>query len=289
MSFLKTLDSNDSIKLYKYRGEDLLTKNDISGFEKKDFINVCFVDLETTGLDYNSDVIIEIGIKTISFNKNNFKEFYVSRAYESYNDTDKPLDPEVVQLTGITKDMICDKKIDWSIVEEILDFSDVAVAHNAEFDRYFLSKNIDFNVSWSCSKADVDWKKRGFLNTKLELLSIWHGFFYESHRAMNDVNATIHLLAHPSYDRYPPIEELVEQSSKSHYQIINKFPYNPKLVNVIKKRRKYKYNPSDKTWRGLFRSKASIDLELEWLKKNIYNGYFTGDIVEISPENKYKL
>ncbi len=289
MSFLKNLDVNDSIKLYKYRGDDLLSENDIPNIDGKDFINVCFVDLETTGLDYNSDVIIEIGIKTISFNKNNFKEFYVSKAYESYNDTDKSLDPEVVQLTGITKDMIQDKEIDWSIVESILQFSDVVVAHNAEFDRYFLSKNVDFNISWSCSKADVDWKKRGFLNTKLELLSIWHGFFYESHRAMNDVNATIHLLAHPSYDKYPPIEELVEQSSKPHYQIVNKFRYNPNLVNMIKKRRKYKYNPSNKTWNGLFRSKKSLDLELEWLKKNIYNGYFKGDIIEIPPVDKYKL
>ena len=288
MSFLKDLDVNDSINLYKYKGDDLLSKNDISDIKHKEFYNVCFVDLETTGLDYNEDVIIEIGIKTTSFNKDNFKEYFVSRSYESYNDTNKPLDDEVVQLTGITKDMIADKKIDWSIVEEILEFSDVVVAHNAEFDRYFLSKNIDFNVPWACSKADIDWKKRGFLNTKLELLSIWHGFFYESHRAMNDVNATIHLLAHPSYDIYPPVEELIEKSFSPHYQIINKFPYDLRLVNLIKKRRKYKYNPKDKSWRGVFRSERILNEELEWLKKNIYNGYFTGDVEEISPEDKYK-
>ena len=114
MSFLKDLDVNDSINLYKYKGDDLLSENDILDIKYKDFYKVCFVDLETTGLDYNSDVIIEIGIKTISFNKDNFKEYFVSRAYESYNDTDKPLDDEVVQLTGITKDMIADKKNDHS-------------------------------------------------------------------------------------------------------------------------------------------------------------------------------
>ena len=164
---------------------------------------MCFVDLETTGLSYSDDEIIEIGVRTLAVNKNNYQDVKAVAEYESYNDTDIEIDEEITQLTGITKEMVQGKAINWNEVQSVLSVSDVIVAHNASFDRHFLEKNIDFKNVWACSKADIDWKERGFLNTKLELLSIWHGFYYDSHRAMNDVNATIHLLLHPSYKNYP--------------------------------------------------------------------------------------
>jgi len=289
MSFLKGLDKDKSIRLYKFSGEGLEVSDDLSLLSNNNFTKVAFLDLETTGLDFQRDEIIEIGIRTVAVNKQDYSEAIAVKAYASYNDTEIELDEEIIQLTGITKDMIDGKKIDWKQVEEILEISDIVVAHNASFDRHFLEKNIDFENIWACSKADVDWKERGFLNTKLELLSIWHGFYYDSHRAMNDVNATIHLLLHPSYEEYPPLEELVENAQKKHYLVVNKFPYNQDFIKMLKKRGGYRYNPSDKSWRILFKDKHSLDIEVEWLKKTIYNGYFQGEVQEISMLDKYKI
>ena len=185
--------------------------------------------------------------------------------------------------------MIEGHSIEWGKVEDILGISDIVVAHNASFDRAFLEKNIDFKNVWACSKNDVNWKERGFFNTKLELLSIWHGFYYDSHRAMNDVNATIHLLLHPSYKDFPPLEELVGNSQKTHQLIINKFPYNESFIKMLKKRGGYRYNSSDRSWRILIKDSDVLDQEIDWLKKNIYNGYFQGEIKEISLYNKYKV
>ena len=198
MAFLKKLKKEDSITLYKYSGKGLSADSNQVLTDEKDYVKVCFVDLETTGLDFAADEIIEIGIKTIAVNKADYSDFKAIKAYESYQDTEIEIIPEITQLTGITKDMIAGHSIDWKEVVEILSISDVVVAHNATFDRTFLEKNIEFENVWACSKDDINWKERGFLNTKLELLSIWHGFYYDSHRAMNDVNATIHLLLHPS-------------------------------------------------------------------------------------------
>ena len=289
MGFLKGLDKDNSINLYKFSGQGLELSEDVSLLTDKNFIKVSFVDLETTGLDFERDEIIEIGLRMLAINRQDYQNFTTIREYESYNDTELEVDEEITMLTGITKDMIEGKNIDWKVVQEILALSDVVVAHHASFDRHFLEKNIDFENVWGCSKADVDWKERGFLNTKLELLSIWHGFFYDAHRAMNDVNATIHLLLHPSYEKYTPLEELVENSQKKHYLIINKFPYNPSLIKLLKKRGRYRYNPSDKSWRIFFKDKSESDHEVEWLKKNIYNGYFQGEIKEISLFDKYKV
>ena len=289
MGFLKGLDKDNSISLYKFTGQGLELHDDMSLLENKDFVKVSFLDFETTGLDFERDEVIEIGLRTIAVNKNDYREFFAVKEYSSYNDTNLEVDAEITMLTGITKDMIAGKAIDWKEVSEILNVSDVVVAHNASFDRFFLEKNIDFEGVWACSKADIDWKERGFLNTKLELLSIWHGFYYESHRAMNDVDATIHLLLHPSYKTYTPLEELVENSQKTQHLIINKFPYNPAFIKMIKSRGGYRYNPSDKSWRILFKNKEQLDPEIDWLKDNIYNGYFKGEIKEISLFDKYKI
>ena len=289
MGFLKGLDKDNSISLYKFTGQGLELHDDMSLLENKDFVKVSFLDFETTGLDFERDEVIEIGLRTIAVNKNDYRDFFAVKEYSSYNDTNLEVDAEITMLTGITKDMIAGKAIDWKEVSEILSVSDVVVAHNASFDRFFLEKNIDFEGVWACSKADIDWKERGFLNTKLELLSIWHGFYYESHRAMNDVDATIHLLLHPSYKTYTPLEELVENSQKTQHLIINKFPYNPAFIKMIKSRGGYRYNPSDKSWRILFKNKEQLDPEIDWLKDNIYNGYFKGEIKEISLFDKYKI
>ena len=289
MAFLKKLKKEDSITLYKYSGKGLSADNNQALEDGKDYVRVCFVDLETTGLDFAADEIIEIGIKTIAINKADYRDFKAIKAYESYQDTEIEIIPEITQLTGISKDMIVGHSIDWEEVLEILSISDVVVAHNATFDRTFLEKNIEFENVWACSKDDVNWKERGFLNTKLELLSIWHGFYYDSHRAMNDVNATIHLLLHPSYENYPPLEELVKNSQRQQHLIINKFPYNEALIKAIKKRGGYRYNSSDRSWRILIKDDKFLDTEVDWLKKNIYNGYFQGEIKEISLYNKYKV
>ena len=292
MAFIKNLKKESSITLYKYAGEGLevLSNEDAQQLiDDPRYVKVCFIDLETTGLSYTDDEIIEIGMRTIAINRDDYQDIKAVLEYESYNDTNIELDSEIILLTGITKEMIKGKTINWNDVQKVLSTSDVLVAHNASFDRHFLEKNIDFKNVWACSKADIDWKSRGFLNTKLELLSIWHGFYYDSHRAMNDVNATIHLLLHPSYEKYPPLEELVENSKNPQHLIINKFPYNERFIKIIKKRGGYRYNPTDKSWRIIFKDKELLDVEVEWLKESIYNGYFQGEVQEISVYDKYKL
>ena len=58
---------------------------------------------------------------------------------------------------------------------------------------------------WLCSMKDINWMERGLNARGQEILCIWHGFYYDSHRAMFDVDALIHLLTHPSYKNEKPI------------------------------------------------------------------------------------
>ena len=144
-----------------------------------------------------------------------------------------------------------------------------------------------------CNKGhinDIDWYKRNFKSYKQELLCLWHGFYYESHRAMMDINALIHLLTHSSYIKNKPIVELIQNAKKPVCRVealFAKFEYK----NLLKKRN-YKWYNSGKNKEGNFWYKIinhnNIDDERDWLNRNIYNGQFQGRFIEITIIDKYK-
>ena len=91
--------------------------------------------------------------------------------YESFQDPGFSIPKEASLVNNITDDMVKDHQINWNRVIEILNLSQLCVAHNAAFDRAFLDKNLaeSKNKVWACSINDIDWIERGFTNSKLEL------------------------------------------------------------------------------------------------------------------------
>ena len=292
MSFLKELSENkQAITLYKYNGNDIKVPEDLIAKQvdkDSEHINVCFIDLETTGTHKKNDKIIEIALKVVQLNKKNGNELQAIAAYESFQDPGIPIPESASLVNGITDDMVKDHEINWDIVDEILSISQLCVAHKASFDRAFMDRYIEKSKTkiWACSINDIDWIQKGFTNVKLELLSYWHGFYYESHRAMNDVDAMIHLLTHPHYKIKKPIAELIANARKIQCRMLVKFNYNKNLVELIKSK-KYFFNGETKEW-----SKIIIDEDIEnekiWLEENIYKGTFSGLLEQVNLIDKYK-
>ena len=138
---------------------------------------------------------------------------------------------------------------------------------------------------WACSVYDINWESRGFSNSKQELLCIWHGFFYDSHRAMNDVNALINLLTHSYYHLNPPIKELLANSKQPVYKILatgSDFEKKDAL-----KSRRYRWDNKKRVWWKKVMPE-SIESEKEWLTNNVYGGYYRGNTIENQPMDKYK-
>jgi DNA polymerase-3 subunit epsilon len=197
--------------------------------------------------------------------------------------------PEEARLiNGITDAMVKDQNIDWDKVIKALSLSQLCVAHNASFDRAFLDRYLeDSKIKvWACSINDINWIERGFTNSKLELLSYWHGFYYDSHRAMNDVDAMIHLLTHPHYKTNKPIVELISNARKFKSRMIVQFKYNKDLVDLIKSKRYY-FNGETKEWSKII-TEDEQENEKEWLAENIYKGTFSGLFEQLNLIDKYK-
>ncbi len=99
-------------------------------------------DLETTGLSSWKDTIIEIGAVL-------FKGGKEEDRFQTFVDPQRPLDRKIVELTGITDDMLKGAPLIEEVLPKFLEFvgDRVLVAHNADFDTGFIRA--------ACAKQDL--------------------------------------------------------------------------------------------------------------------------------------
>jgi len=156
------------------------------------------LDVETTGLDSTQSQVIEIGIRPFKFNRETGEILAWLEPFSAFQDPGEPLSEAVKALTGLSDDLLKGKNIDWKQVDEILNQSQLIIAHNASFDRPFIDRKsaISPQKIWGCTFKQVDWEAKGFTSRKLDILSIYHGFFTDAHRALNDADALLHLISH---------------------------------------------------------------------------------------------
>tara|TARA_B100000902_G_scaffold94207_1_gene97169 strand:- start:1869 stop:2732 length:864 start_codon:yes stop_codon:yes gene_type:complete len=286
MTFLnKIITDNQKIELYKFSGESFVDlPND---YHNDHAVKVCFLDLETTGLNKDTCKIIEFAGKLTAIDKNSGELLGIIDEYESFNDPEENIDPEVTRITGITNEIVSGHSLDWESVSRVISNADIIVAHNASFDRAFMDRYLPISQDkvWVCSVNDINWPERGFGARGQEILCIWHGFYYESHRAMSDVDALIHLVTHDVEGLDRAALELLINAAKPSYKIaaLN----SPFETKDLLKSRKYRWDPDNRYWwKNLLLEE--IEIEKEWMADNIYNGHFQGRVDEIALTEKYK-
>ena len=286
MTFIKKIiNDNQKIHLYKFDGEDFVSLPD--NYQNDNAIKICFLDLETTGLDKKQCKIIEFAGKLTAIDKSTGKLLGIIDKYQSFNDPEESIKSEITRVTGITNEDVAGHSLDWEYVANLITNSDIIVAHNASFDRAFMDRYLSISKDkvWVCSVNDIDWSQRGFGAKGQEILCIWHGFYYESHRAMSDVDALIHLVTHDIEGSSRASMELLKNASKPSYTIaaLN----SPFETKDLLKARMYRWNPVKRYWWKKI-SFEEVETEKEWMADAIYNGIFQGRVEEISITDKYK-
>lgn len=153
------------------------------------------VDIETTGLSFDTDEIIEIGaVKLVDGN--------IVDTFNSLIKPSRPLPANITNLTGITNDMVFSAPSIEEVLPSFLDFlgDDIFVAHNADFDAGFIRRecrrhNLEFKNkvldTLALSKTLLTELKNHRLDTISKKFNINMG---NHHRAVDDANTAAMIL-----------------------------------------------------------------------------------------------
>jgi DNA polymerase III subunit epsilon len=233
------------------------------------------VDVESTGLDTANDRIIELGLVAFEFDSAGMV-YAVDAKREWFEDPGMPIPAEVVEITGITDDMVRGQRIDESAVLQEVARAHLIIAHNASFDRRMLERRFPVfaDKHWGCSLYDVPWARFGCRGGKLDyLLFQLCNAFHTGHRAGDDCLATLHVLATPREGEASPLTVLLENARKTTARL-NAIG-TPIESKDLLKARGYRWFAGDrsraKTW---YRDLPESELEAEqnWLRQHAYGG-----------------
>jgi DNA polymerase-3 subunit epsilon len=154
------------------------------------------LDVETTGIG-EDDVIIELAIRRFRFDPDGVI-VKIDRMYSWLEDPGREIAPDISKLTGLTDADLAGMSLDDDAATRLLRSAEFVVAHNARFDRGMIERRLPDlkDLAWACSCNDVDWRANGFEGRTLGWLLGQCGLFHEAHRAGDDVDGVIALLAH---------------------------------------------------------------------------------------------
>lgn len=161
------------------------------------------INVKTTGLEPGSDEIIEFGAQLFAFDKSSGEIFGVVDEYFGLRQPSYSIHPKPGVLSTLTMKMLRGRSLDAAKIESILDRAEFLVAHNADFDRRFVSKLFAKAQEklWICSMRQIDWFEEGCPDRKLPTLLRHFGLpAPDSHRARAHVTASIELLSQQGQD-----------------------------------------------------------------------------------------
>lgn len=231
------------------------------------------IDTETTGLNWRTDEVIEIGAVAFSFDQSGgIGE--VTGVYGALQQPSAPIPSGITRLTGITDEMVAGKAIDYDHLSELIEPADLIIAHNATFDRPFCEKlsPVFSDKAWACSVSEVDWQARGYEGTKLGYLICQAGYFHDGHRAIDDCHALLEVL--DRRDQQQPASAFAELFTASQRCRVRIFAENsPFELKDHLKARGYRWSDGSdgrpKAWWTEV-PETGQDAELTWLRHEIY-------------------
>jgi DNA polymerase III subunit epsilon len=230
-------------------------------------------DVETTGTNPDRDKIIELGICLFEYGRQTGHIYKVLSSWEWFEDPGFCIPPEITTITGITDAMVAGHRINDRAVNDLLGRVVLVIAHNADFDRRFLERQLPAFAAkhWACSRADIDWKAEGIRSSALEFVAYSLGFFHDGHRVASDCRATLHVLAQPlpGTGRLA-LQALLEQARLPTWRLWARDAAIEK--KDVLKARGYAWSPGEfgrpKCW---YRDVADADkaAEVSWLQANV--------------------
>ena len=249
------------------------------------------LDVEATGLSIGHDDVIQLALLPFDYEVTSGRIININKdqAFNGMREPRVPISEEASLITGITNEMVLNKKIDSKSVEAIIENTDLVIAHNAAYDRPMVEQHWDCfkNVSWACTFRSINWLKEGFSSAKLELLGLNYGWFYEGHDAFNDCEACLALLSETLPKRNETVFSVLREYAIKPTYLIKAIdaPYDKR---TLLRRKGYRWRPADQLNGKVWWTETDDYIEeINWLNKEIYKRKINIPIKKITALNRY--
>ena len=249
------------------------------------------LDVEATGLSIGHDDVIQLALLPFDYEVTSGRIININKdqAFNGMRKPRVPISEEASLITGITNEMVLNKKIDSKSVEAIIENTDLVIAHNAAYDRPMVEQHWDCfkTVSWACTFRSINWLKEGFSSAKLELLGLNYGWFYEGHDAFNDCEACLALLSETLPKRNETVFSVLREYAIKPTYLIKAIdaPYDKR---TLLRRKGYRWRPADQLNGKVWWTETDDYIEeINWLNKEIYKRKINIPIKKITALNRY--
>jgi len=231
-------------------------------------IGIC-LDTETTGLDPSADTIVELALRRFRYTSAG-EIVALDAPFAWLEDPGQPLDPVVSRLTGLSDADLAGCTIDDGAAVELMLSASLVVAHNSRFDRPFVEKRLPAaaGLRWSCSMEEVDWAAAGYEGRALRWLLDQAGWFYDAHRAGDDVDALIELLRHRLGDGATVLSHVIAGAERGGW-LVRAHGAHYDRKDALRSRG-YFWNGASGEWMREVVDEL-LDDEREWLRLQVYS------------------
>ena len=176
------------------------------------------VDSETTGLDPNTDELIELALVQFWFDQESFDVVGIAEKYSGLRQPSRPIPPEATRIHGLTDKDVRNASLDGGAVRSLILGSDLLISHNATFDRPFVERLFPEagHKTWLCSLRGIDWSALGHRSASLQALCADFGLDPgTSHRALDDALVVLNLLRKSVAGGAPLLKVLIQGPAAS--------------------------------------------------------------------------
>ncbi|MEG8041728.1 3'-5' exonuclease [Sphingomonas sp. LR59] len=249
-----------------------------------------FLDIESTSLDPLTCEPIELAIVPFEYRLDG-AIVAIHPSFHQFNQPAAPISEEITRITGITNDMVAGQCIDPNAVANFITDAAIIVAHNASFDRPIAERISPAFITkpWACTMSDVNWKEEGFESRRLKDLLAAFGIFFDAHRALDDCEAGIALLAQiiPRSSRRV-LETILTMARKSYWRVFAvEAPYD---TRDTLRQRGYRWNTAPafgpRSWWVDLEMKQ-VEPELRFLEGEIFKRVINLPMQEITAYNRF--
>jgi DNA polymerase III epsilon subunit-like protein len=181
---------------------------------------VLLADCETSGPDAERHRAVEVALLKVVLDRRPQTGYRLLGAIDGYvglqDPGPHPVNSVSMRVHGIPMESLRGQVLDEGALFRVLAGAMNVIAHNAAFDRRFLTKAFPalMGLSWGCSYRGVDWKGFGCESANLKVLCKQFDLPHPRHRAAGDVAALYRLLECPMPDGRTAFSHLVGEATK---------------------------------------------------------------------------